>query len=158
MAMIKCKECGNEISNKAEKCPHCGVKRQKQYGCLSSLLIIVLGVVFIGFISGKPTTTNTIQPSITPSAAPATPLTEKGKVIKAKHPSWRNEECNSVAEKKIHIGMTSEQVRAAWGKPYRINETSNKWGNNQQWVVHDSIDSDYLYFQNGVLTSIQQSK
>lgn len=24
MAMIYCKECGKEISDKAEKCPHCG--------------------------------------------------------------------------------------------------------------------------------------
>lgn len=24
MAMIKCKECGKEISSLAEKCPHCG--------------------------------------------------------------------------------------------------------------------------------------
>ncbi len=24
MALIKCTECGNEISEKAEQCPHCG--------------------------------------------------------------------------------------------------------------------------------------
>jgi len=24
MAIIKCQECGNEISDKAKKCPHCG--------------------------------------------------------------------------------------------------------------------------------------
>ena len=26
MALIKCNECGNEISDKAKKCPHCGKK------------------------------------------------------------------------------------------------------------------------------------
>lgn len=25
MALIKCPECGNSISDKAEKCPHCGI-------------------------------------------------------------------------------------------------------------------------------------
>ena len=25
MSLIKCKECGNEISNKAQKCPRCGI-------------------------------------------------------------------------------------------------------------------------------------
>lgn len=25
MALIKCPECGNQISDKAEKCPHCGI-------------------------------------------------------------------------------------------------------------------------------------
>jgi len=29
MAIIKCPECGKEISDKAEKCPHCGVKIKK---------------------------------------------------------------------------------------------------------------------------------
>ena len=26
MALIKCKECGNEISSSANVCPHCGIK------------------------------------------------------------------------------------------------------------------------------------
>jgi RNA polymerase subunit RPABC4/transcription elongation factor Spt4 len=26
MAIVKCRECGEEVSNKAEKCPRCGVK------------------------------------------------------------------------------------------------------------------------------------
>ena len=26
MALIKCKECGNEISSSAKTCPHCGIK------------------------------------------------------------------------------------------------------------------------------------
>jgi hypothetical protein len=30
MALIKCEECGKEISNKASSCPHCGVPLQNQ--------------------------------------------------------------------------------------------------------------------------------
>ena len=26
MALIKCKECGGEISSSAKNCPHCGIK------------------------------------------------------------------------------------------------------------------------------------
>lgn len=29
MALIKCPECGQQISNKAEVCPHCGIEVQK---------------------------------------------------------------------------------------------------------------------------------
>ena len=29
MALIKCPRCGKEISDKAEKCPYCGVKCQE---------------------------------------------------------------------------------------------------------------------------------
>lgn len=41
MAMKKCKECGNDISSRAEKCPHCGVKRKSNLGCGGFLLIVI---------------------------------------------------------------------------------------------------------------------
>lgn len=45
MALINCKECNQEISSKAEKCPHCGVKLKKSGGCC--LPIIVGGIVLL---------------------------------------------------------------------------------------------------------------
>ena len=43
MALIKCKECGKEISSKADTCPNCGVKNKKRgFG--------VCGILFLGFI------------------------------------------------------------------------------------------------------------
>ena len=51
MALIKCPECGKEVSDKAKACPHCGfeIAQQKQnksrLGCLFWLLI---AVIFIG--------------------------------------------------------------------------------------------------------------
>ena len=40
MAIVKCRECGEEVSNKAEKCPHCGVKtpHSTNYELLSNLV------------------------------------------------------------------------------------------------------------------------
>lgn len=45
MALINCKECNQEVSSKAEKCPHCGVKLKKSGGCC--LPIIVGGIVLL---------------------------------------------------------------------------------------------------------------
>lgn len=47
MALSKCKECGNEISTKAEACPKCGAKiKSKSIGCGGALLVlIILGAV-----------------------------------------------------------------------------------------------------------------
>jgi hypothetical protein len=52
MALIKCKECSHEISNKAESCPNCGAKRKKPVskGCLIFVVLTVLFIVFIGSI------------------------------------------------------------------------------------------------------------
>ena len=33
MALIKCKECGREISDKATTCPHCGCPVEKEIKC-----------------------------------------------------------------------------------------------------------------------------
>lgn len=49
MALIKCKECGNQISKSAKSCPNCGAPREKAQGgiSLAKFLVIALGVVFI---------------------------------------------------------------------------------------------------------------
>ena len=33
MALIKCPECGNQISDKAESCPKCGYELNKKETC-----------------------------------------------------------------------------------------------------------------------------
>lgn len=54
MALKPCKECGSEVSAKAETCPHCGVKnpaRRAQIGCGTGclgLLVIVFGFGVVG--------------------------------------------------------------------------------------------------------------
>lgn len=45
MAIIKCKECGNEISDKASFCPHCGYKRKRKNGGGFGIASLVMGIV-----------------------------------------------------------------------------------------------------------------
>jgi len=53
----------------------------------------------------------------------------------------------------IRIGMSKEDVLASsWGRPEKINTTTNAYGTREQWVYGGR---NYLYFENGVLTSIQ---
>jgi len=64
MAIIKCQECGREISDTADFCPHCGwnlkqkrkERAQKQAqkeldGCLSLVVKCALGLIIVGVIS-----------------------------------------------------------------------------------------------------------
>lgn len=52
----------------------------------------------------------------------------------------------------VKLGMTEQDViDSSWGKPRKINRTTNKYGVREQWVY----DGGYLYFEDGVLTSIQ---
>lgn len=46
MAMVRCKECGSIISNKAKSCPTCGDPKKSYIGAASCLVVLVL--VFLG--------------------------------------------------------------------------------------------------------------
>lgn len=48
MALIKCKECGADVSSKAQTCPNCGVKVAKKNGLFSVFLAFV---IFVSIIS-----------------------------------------------------------------------------------------------------------
>ena len=56
MALVKCKECKKEVSDKAKECPHCGVKEpgvtvgQKAGGCL--IMIVIFAAIVYYFSSG----------------------------------------------------------------------------------------------------------
>lgn len=53
----------------------------------------------------------------------------------------------------VSIGMTQQDVLdSSWGKPKRINRTTTKRGAREQWVYGQG---NYLYFQDGILESIQ---
>jgi hypothetical protein len=52
MALIKCKECGKEISDQAKTCPSCGAKVKKPAGGAGKLLaLIVLGSLLASTIT-----------------------------------------------------------------------------------------------------------
>lgn len=48
MALIKCKECGKDVSTKAEKCPGCGAPVESQ-GVISKLVGNALSVLALAF-------------------------------------------------------------------------------------------------------------
>lgn len=77
--------------------------------------------------------------------------TPAGRVCK-KHPTWTTEMCEAIGKGKIGLGMTEEQVRAAWGNPRDINRTTTRYGSREQWVYNMS---SYVYFDDGVVTTIQ---
>ena len=86
MAMIKCKECGKEVSSKAEKCPHCGVvvkKAATQYGAGTVLLLGIVGVVLFGLFSEPNSTTTPAKPAFTVPDKSAEAQAGREKFIKA---------------------------------------------------------------------------
>lgn len=87
-------------------------------------------------------------------AQEAAKFTKAGKRIHAKHPDWDADLCNTIGKGHIYVGMTAEQVRAAWGRPYDINRTTTANSTNEQWVMHE-MGGSYVYFEDGICTTIQ---
>ncbi|MBI4230988.1 MAG: hypothetical protein HY608_09160 [Planctomycetes bacterium] len=54
----------------------------------------------------------------------------------------------------VSIGMTGNQVCASRGEPKSRNRTVGVWGVHEQWVY----ERLYVYIENGVVTSYQDSR
>jgi len=57
-----------------------------------------------------------------------------------------------ISEGNVILGMTTEMCRLSWGEPIEVNRTTVKGLVHEQWVYSWS---NYLYFDNGKLTAIQ---
>ncbi len=58
---------------------------------------------------------------------------------------------NTILAEKVSIGMTKEMCELSWGEPQKVNKTTTNNGIREQWVYY----ANYLYFEDGILTSIQ---
>ena len=58
-----------------------------------------------------------------------------------------------ILQGKVEIGFTKKMCREAWGEPKSTNTTTTAGNVHEQWVYSASR---YLYFDNGVLTAIQE--
>jgi len=67
---------------------------------------------------------------------------------------FKKELIASYKKEGVELGMTAERVlQSSWGKPTKINRTTNAYGSREQWVYRQ-YENGYLYFNNGILTSI----
>lgn len=57
-----------------------------------------------------------------------------------------------ILNRKVKIGMTEEMCLLSWGTPNTVNSTITNNIKYEQWVYSDS---SYLYFENGILTTMQ---
>jgi hypothetical protein len=71
MALKKCKECGREVSSKADKCPNCGAPVKKDASLGAGCLTIIIVVGLIVWWGSKGDSTN--SPTAPPAAANTAP-------------------------------------------------------------------------------------
>src|SRR5579863_9477325 len=53
MAMVKCRECGADVSSRARNCQNCGIAKPAKSGrARTAIIAFVLGLLFIGWMAG----------------------------------------------------------------------------------------------------------
>lgn len=133
MSLIKCKECGQEISTKADACPKCGAKRASQnIGCGSVLALVVLGWIVIEIFTPSTPSDTSRTTSSTSSYTPPTPAvtSEWPKILASKTPS----DVKLVAEIQK---MKWFDACAAWGIATRSAQASRRAEALREFLLHD---------------------
>jgi hypothetical protein len=72
-----------------------------------------------------------------------------------KHPDWSDDAIAIVACHRVVVGMSQEQLLASWGRPEQVNRTVVGSSASDQLVYSDN---NYVYIENGVVTSYQTSR
>lgn len=67
--------------------------------------------------------------------------------------AYGEKKANMILQGEVAIGFTKTMCREAWGSPRSVNTTETARVIHEQWVYGNGR---YLYFDNGVLTSIQR--
>ena len=170
MALKKCKECGKEVSAEGDKCPHCDARVKTQIVWHAGI-IIILGILILIRVFGRLN-----QETLTPVSPPRPPTaaeleaekwaeesarkveeqylkTRAGKLWQ-EHKDWARQYCEAIVKGKVMAGMNPDQVRAAWGRPDRINRTEVPGHATEEWVYGYT----YLYFDDGVVTTWQDAE
>ena len=122
MALIKCKECGEEISKKADACPKCGAPRKQKTRPLAWFVLIILVVLFfIGLISSD--SERIINPQLTPDEIKSQALSNV-----TYDDLFRNNE--NYVGKIVHYRGEITQVQNNYGDTYtlRISVTRREFG------------------------------
>lgn len=152
MALVTCKECGKEISNKADACPHCGAK-PKRTGCFTWIIAGVCALIVIGVIG------NMMNPAApTPEAAKTPPAQKTPEQIARDNGVARA----SVAAKAIHEAARNPEsfvldlaLVMPDGTACLEYRAQNGFGgfNREQAVAPDGADKIYSTGANGFRTA-----
>lgn len=122
MAMKPCKECGQEVSTKATKCPGCGAPlKRKPIGCFGAILIVLLAVALITpFIGDRAAPGGS---AATP-AVPKTPEQLRDDQITGQFSAWDGS----------HLSLT-RSVKQALNDPKSFEHIETTYGDRGEFIL-----------------------
>ncbi len=133
MALKKCKECGEDVSTKAEACPKCGAKIKKKTSAFTWLVLFL--IIFIVYVANQGTTP-------TSSTKSSASLDNSNTNINAtpKTPSWTTHTSKDKMTGKFSAYATSPRVEPT-------KRMSFPYGDVTSWIgVGCNSEDEWVYF------------
>ncbi len=62
------------------------------------------------------------------------------------------------SQSEVVVGMTKEDVMAAWGRPMRIDVAGNPRNENERWLYQRDGAPKYIFFEGGVVEGWKQAQ
>ncbi len=123
MAMTRCKECGNEISTKADSCPKCGAKQVRTSGCAKVVLGFIVLIVLLSVLGqcNRDSSDTANRPQATSATAPAqtaaeSPTPPEAPVIGAQWTYGQNDD--PMAKGTSYVALVQSTNTVEFGFPY----------------------------------------
>jgi len=111
MALVRCKECGEDISTKAQACPKCGAKAPKKTSLFTWFVLIF--IIFIVYASDQAPTT-TVDSSLNKIKSTSSNGSKVSKILKKippPKPSWGSATANDEMTGKFSAYASSPTVQ-----------------------------------------------
>lgn len=143
MAVIKCHDCGGQVSKSAKACPHCGAKVKKKVGVLGWLFVLFV-VLPIAWSIGT-NTAKVEQPAVVSSSVASKPALEADSDSSKISSAWkRSEYVDSMTDQKSVMLSLKSSNGAQFEFPYNVRGGSfltltfrNKGGDLDAYMVVD---------------------
>ncbi|WP_417522269.1 zinc ribbon domain-containing protein [Marinobacter sp.] len=123
MALVKCKECGSEVSSKAKACPKCGAKAPKKTSLFTWFVLVVIVVSAFNIIGSDPASTSRTSASANSGAGSSSIAGESEATStppKVKAPEWRIFESadEMTGDKSAYAVSPNAEATQRMGFPY----------------------------------------
>lgn len=155
MILIKCKDCGQEVSRKAGNCPKCGAPVKKKTSVITWIVAILFGLWFVGFLANEGTslTTGAASSQSTKSVATTYKIGDTAHVGYTSYAVWKafyknqlsdNQYLNQAADATylfVDLTVRNDDTKARTIPPFKlIDENGSEYETSSKaWSVDGSI-------------------
>jgi zinc-ribbon domain len=109
MALVKCKECGEQVSTGAKSCPKCGAKPPKKTSIVTWTIVIF--TIFVGYaLIQSPSAKTPSASASVPASAPSGALRSEESSAPVSKPQWRTSTSVDKMTGKRQVFATSPTV------------------------------------------------